>query len=156
MKLTKRTVLLGFIIFLGVVYALPVTRDELDWHWADANDQAVDFMRYYTEWPHGRHAAEAHRRYDQRAWEDTKKAMIREAYKQNAQTRTNTTSIEEKQARMEQFFWKEVSNANTVDSYLDYLNRYPHGRFASQARQRMATLNLHPPATAVIPAADSQ
>jgi hypothetical protein len=144
-KLNKKTVVVGFIVFLGLIYALPVTRDELDWRWADAKDQAADFMRYYTDWPHGRHVVEAHLRYDQRVWDDTKKAMIRDAYKQHALTGTNANTMrEEKHARMEQFFWKEATLANTVDSYQDYLNRYPAGHFAARARQQIATLSLRP------------
>ena len=34
--------------------------------------EAEDYMRYYTDWPKGRHMADAKLRYEQRTWSDTK------------------------------------------------------------------------------------
>ena len=138
MQANKKTVLLGVIVFVGAVCALPVMRDELDWRWSRVGDQAVDFMRYYTDWPHGRHVVEAHARYDQRVWADTKKAMIRDAYKENAET--NDAYRLERRTRNDRFFWSEAAIVNTIESYRDYLARYPNGQFAGEARSRIATM----------------
>ena len=141
MHLNKKTVFLGFIVMAVVVCSLPITRDEVDWRWAESRDQAVDFMRYSTDWPHGRHVVEARIRYDQRTWADTKKAMIRDAYLHNAGPQTNAAVRQERQTRKERFFWKQVTTANTLDSYQDYLSRYPTGQFAAQAREQIASLS---------------
>ena len=144
MHFNKKTVFLGFIVLAVVVCSLPITRDELDWRWAESRDQADDFMRYSTDWPHGRHAAEARLRYDQRVWAETKKAMIREAYKKTPVARTNSAVRLERLSRLEHFFWNEVTNANTAESYQDYLYRYPSGQFAPQARRHILALGAQP------------
>lgn len=140
MKLKKKTVFIGTVILLGLLYALPATRDEMDWCWTESRDQAPDYMRYYTEWPKGIHVIEAKQRYDQRTWSDTKRAMIAEALKKHAASKTDPEAIKEKKTRKERFFWKQVSFENTIISYNDYLQRYPDGEFAAPARQRIDEL----------------
>ncbi len=47
-------------------------------------------------------------------------------------------------AETEQAFWQRVLNANTADAYEDYLERYPNGRYAAEARARADELRLTP------------
>ncbi len=138
--MNKKTVFLGIVVFLALIFALPATRDELDWRWTESRDQAADYMQYYTDWPKGRHTAEARLRYEQRTWNDTKRAMINEAIKKNSAAKSDPEARKERRARLERFFWKQVTNENTLFSYKDYLMRYPAGQFAAQARRQIDDL----------------
>jgi hypothetical protein len=141
MKFKKKAVFIGVVIFLGLLCALPAMRDELDWRWTESRDQATDYVRYSTDWPKGRHMVEAKLRYEQRTWSDTKRAMINEALKKNSAAKSDPEAIKEKRVRKERFFWKQVTVENTIVSYKDYLQRYPAGEFADQARHRIDDLS---------------
>jgi hypothetical protein len=138
--MNKKEIFLGIIVFLALIFALPATRDELDWRWTESRDQATDYMQYYTDWPKGRHTAEAKLCYKERTWSDTKRAMINEAIKKHSAAKSSPEARKERRARLERFFWKEVTNENTVLSYKDYLLRYPAGQFAAQARRQIDEL----------------
>jgi hypothetical protein len=136
--MNKKAVFPGIVVVLALLFALPATRDELDWRWTVSRDQAPDYMQYYTDWPKGRHTAEARLRYEQRTWSDTKRAMIYEAIKKNSAAKADPEARKERRARLERFFWKQVTNENTLFSYKDYLMRYPAGEFAAEARRQIA------------------
>jgi hypothetical protein len=138
--MNRKAVFLGIVVFLALIFALPATRDELDWRWTESRDQATDYMQYYTDWPKGRHTAEARRCYKERTWSDTKRAMINEAIKKNSAGKSSPEARKERLARLERFFWKQVTNENTILSYKDYLTRYPSGEFAAQARHEIDDL----------------
>jgi hypothetical protein len=140
MKFKKKAVFLGVIALLALLFALPATRDELDWFWTESRDQASDYAQYNTDWPKGRHIAEAKLRYEQRTWSDTKQAMIADALKKHSTAQSDPEARKERRARQERFFWKEVTNENTIFMYQDYLQRYPVGEFADQARHRIDEL----------------
>jgi hypothetical protein len=133
----QKAVYIGIVVVLALLFALPATRAELDWLWAESRDQATDYMQYYTDWPKGRHTAEARNCYDERTWSKTKRAMINEAVKKHAARRSDAEARQELQARQERFFWKEATKENTTTSYKDYLTRYPAGQFASEARRQI-------------------
>jgi hypothetical protein len=138
--MNKKTVFLGIVVVLALLFALPATRDELEWRWTESRDKAADYMLYYTDWPKGRHAAEARLCYKERTWSDTKRAMIYEAIKKNSAAKPDPEARKERRARLERFFWKQVTNENTVLSYKDYLMRYPAGEFTAQARRQIDDL----------------
>jgi hypothetical protein len=140
MKFKKKAVLFGILVLFALLIALPATRDELEWYWAESRDQATDYMRYSADWPNGRHTVEARLCYEQRTWSDTKRAMINEAIKKHSAAQSDPEARKERKLRLELFFWKQVTNENTVLSYKDYLQRYPAGQFADQARHRIADL----------------
>jgi hypothetical protein len=138
--MNKKAVFLGIVVFLALIFALPATRDELNWRWTESRDQATDYMQYYTDWPKGRHTAEARLCYKERTWSDTKRAMINEALKKHSTAQSDPEARKERRARLECFFWKQVTNENTVLSYKDYLMRYPTGQFAAEARRQIDDL----------------
>jgi hypothetical protein len=138
--MNKKAVYVGIVVFLAFLFALPATRDELAWLWAESRDQAADYLQYYTDRPKGLHAAEARLCYKERTWIDTKKAMINEAIKQHSAAKSDPEARKERRARLEHFFWKQVTNENTVVSYKDYLMRYPNGEFAAQAQRQIDEL----------------
>ncbi len=143
MTRARAIVLVIIAAVAAVALLLPAARDELAWRWAESQDEAPDYMRYSSEWPKGRHAAEARARYDQRQWAATKRVLIRQAYQQDTRTNASADAAygKEKRLRREVFFWKTATNVNTIESYKDYLEQYPRGQFVAQARARIATFN---------------
>jgi hypothetical protein len=139
--------LASILAVAAVAFLLPATRDELAWRWAQAQDEAPNYMDYFTEWSKGRHVIEARNRYAQRQWAATKRALIRQAYQQathtNAAPGADAAYRKEQQLRREVFFWKQAVIANTPDSYKDYLDQYPRGQFVAQARAQLQSLS-HP------------
>jgi hypothetical protein len=140
MNFKRIAVFFGIVILLALLFSLPPMRDELSWCWAESRDEASDYMRYLDEWPKGRHIAEAKARYEQRSWKDTTRAMINEALKKHAASKTDPDTIQEKKVRQERFFWKQASIENTIVSYQDYLQHYPAGEFSGQAHRRIDDL----------------
>ncbi|MGP8199574.1 MAG: hypothetical protein ACLQU4_08755 [Limisphaerales bacterium] len=138
--MNQKAIYIGIVVVIALLFALPATRDELDWLWAKSRDQATDYMQYYTDWPKGLHTAEARHCYDERTWSETKRAMISEAVKKHAARKSGPEARQEQQARQERFFWKEATKENTVTSYQDYLTRYPAGQFAADARRQIDDL----------------
>ena len=98
-------------------------------------------MRYLDDWPKGFHFAQAKKQYEDRTWSDTKRAMIAEAIKKKKAETADPDASRKRKEKLERFFWQEVTNENTAESYHDYLLRYPGGLFASDARRQMDTLS---------------
>ncbi|HUD46631.1 MAG TPA: hypothetical protein VMR33_07365 [Candidatus Baltobacteraceae bacterium] len=139
-----RAVVLLFVVVIGAAAALvPAARDELSWWWAESHDHAVDFTTYLEVWPHGRHSAEARLKYDERRWVETQEAMIRQAYQEASRSspEADVQYRREKHLRRDSFFWKAATSVNTVQSYQDYLQQFPDGRFAALAHARIDALS---------------
>lgn len=45
-----------------------------------------------------------------------------------------------KEDAAEQSFWNSTVSANTIDSYNRYINKYPNGKYVSEAKRRIANL----------------
>jgi hypothetical protein len=109
------------------------------------------------DWPKGLHAAEATLKYNERRWVETKKAMINQAYQQAAHSSADADAQyrKEKRLRLDAFFWKQATTANTLESYEDYLQEFPGGRFVLQARIQINAIthraNAGPPRNAPAP-----
>lgn len=140
MKNKKKVVFLVFVACLALFFALPATRAQLDWYWTESRDDAADYLRYSMDWPNSPHAIEARLRYEQKTWNDTKRAMIAEALKKRAAVNSDPAAVKARRQRQERFFWRQVTNENTIVSYQDYLQRYPSGEFASQAHRQLDAL----------------
>lgn len=141
MKFKKNAVLAAAVAGLGIAFALPATRDEVAWVWAVLQDDPGGYELYYTERPNGIHAPEARLRYRELAWDKTKRAMIADAIKKHSGAEADPEAKKERKARMETLWWRQVTNANTVFGYNDYVRRYPNGRYVEQALKRIAILN---------------
>jgi hypothetical protein len=140
----SRKVLLVMVVLALLANFLPVTRDELSWWWAESHDHASDYLRYLSDWPKGRHAAEARTMHVQRQWAENKRTLIRQAYQQAASTNSEAAAAygkEERERQKEFLFWKGASVSNTVDSYKAYVRHYPNGQYSVQARQLIETLS---------------
>ena len=142
----RAVVLLFIALIVAVAAPVPATRDELSWWWADMHDHSADFMNYLDAWPKGRHAAEARLKYNQRHWVETEKAMIHQAYQDTAHANPEADNEYRRQQHMrrEAFFWKQATNANTLESYQGYLRQFPRGQFTRQARAQIDALNNRP------------
>jgi hypothetical protein len=139
----SRKVLLVMVALALLADFLPVTREELSWWWAESHDHASDYLRYLSDWPKGRHVAQARNLTTERQWAENKRALIRQAYQQAAAPNFRATAASrEGQSQREEFFsWKKASVSNTVDGYKDYIRQYPNGHYAAQARHLIETLS---------------
>jgi hypothetical protein len=149
----SRKVLLLIIALAVLADFLPVTRDEFSWWWAQSRDHAADYLGYLSDWPKGRHVAEARVFCEQRQWAETKRAQIREAYAAVSHTNSDTDAAYRLQRRTqrENFLWQQATNVNTVAIYNDYLRQFPQGLHAAEGRQKIEALGR--PAPAANPAA---
>lgn len=148
MKRARVIVLVFLAALVTAGLLIPAFREELAWYWAASQDQGVDYMRYLSDWPKGRHVMEAKDRYEQRQWAATKRALILQAYQQSLHTNTADADVaygKERRLRREILFWRQATNANTVTSYQDYLRRYPKGQFVAKARLQLKALTLTNP-----------
>ena len=69
------------ILCLALLYALPFTREEMDWQWTKSLDHSDAYQQFMADWPRSWHDAEAQVLYEERVWAETKRAMIAEATK---------------------------------------------------------------------------
>ena len=67
--------------------------------------------------------------------------MINEALKKHSTPQSDPEARKGTEAHpQERFFWKQVTNSATLFALSDYLQRYPAGEFADQARHRIDDL----------------
>ena len=83
-------------------------------------DTLSSYESYIKEFPNGAHVSEA-------------KAAIKAI--QNARSAAQRKAAQEKAA------WQKAATANTVDGYQTYLNAYPGGANAAEARSRLDAMN---------------
>jgi hypothetical protein len=143
----SRKILLVFIALAVLADFLPVTRDELSWWWVRSQNHADNYLDYLSDRPNGRHAAEARLAYDQRSWAETKRRQIRQAYTMATMaTPTNAGTVADHRRELalkrDTFLWKQTTNGNTIASYNNYLQQYPEGLHAAEARQKRAVPGL--------------
>jgi hypothetical protein len=135
-----RTAAAGFVVVVGLACVLPPTREEMTWYLADSEGQAASYAEYMTEWPKGRHYAEARSDFVNRTMVEAKLAMIADANKKKNTEKADPDAGRKRKEKLERFFWQEVTKENTVESYHNYLQRYPTGLFAAQAHRQMDDL----------------
>jgi hypothetical protein len=145
----SRKLLLVIIALALLADFLPVTREELAWWWAQSHDHSVSYSNYLSQWPHGRHMAEAKNLLEERLRAEIKRAEIRRAYAAASQAKSDTDAAyrHQQQLRKDSFFWKQASTANTIESYNDYLREFPQGGFSAQARKKIQDLTPAPSQT---------
>jgi hypothetical protein len=80
---------------------------------------------------------------DERERTEAKRAQIRQAYLAATQTKPEADPAyhREQQLRRDNFAWKLASTANTLDSYHQYLQQFPQGKYSAVARQIIETLS---------------
>ncbi|HEY8608949.1 MAG TPA: protein kinase [Noviherbaspirillum sp.] len=134
------------------------SRDEESWNAATAGGSAEALERHLRAFPHGRHSAEARRRLD--ALREQKEAAAGPVPAVPQETRTRTADARsvappvtaKKPTPPEDALWDLAVSINQPAAYESYLGRYPHGRFAALARDRLAVLRpemqQQPPAAA--------
>ena len=137
-------VVLLFIILIAAL--LPAAREEVSWLWADSHDSAAEFNSYLEDWPSGRHAADARLKYYQRTWIEREKSKIHQAYQEASRSgpESDAEYRKQQQTRRDAFSWKAATNGDTLQSYQNYLQQFPNGQFARQARARINALNQNP------------
>ncbi len=97
--------------------------DNEAWATAQQADTIRGYEDYLEAWPEGLHADKARARIAEiKAAEDARQRAIREAAEAEARA------------------WEEAARGNTVESYQTYLDGFPAGKNADEARNRIAAL----------------
>lgn len=60
------------------------------------------------------------------------------------------------EARIEQMYWTSIKDSKSADPFLEYLKRYPQGRFAGFARLQVEALKKVPPLPNPVPVASKK
>jgi hypothetical protein len=142
----SRKLLLAIAALGALAYALPVTRDQFCWWWAQSHNHSNTYLHYLSEWPKGRHMVEARAFYQERLRVEAKRAQILQAYTMASMATPVDAQTEEaynrdRAMRRDDFFWKKATNANTIASCQNYLEQFPLGRHADEARQKIQALS---------------
>jgi len=141
----SRKVLL-VIAALGVTaYFLPVTRDEFSWWWAKSHNHSDNYFRYQSDWPKGRHVAEARVFCAERQRAETTRAGILQAETMASMASPRNKDEEaaylrDRATRRDSFSWKRATNLDTISSYQDYLSQFPAGQHVGEARRKLQSL----------------
>src|SRR5208282_5280108 len=98
----SRMVLLVIIALALLADFLPVTREELSWWLAKSHDHVSDYLAYLSDWPRGRHVAQARNLIPERQWAENKRALIRQAYQQAAAPNSEASAAYRKQQNQRQ------------------------------------------------------
>jgi len=134
----SRKVLLTILALALTAYVLPMTRDELSWWWAQSHNHSNDYFHYLSEWPKGRHVAEARLSCLERQRAEATRAGIRQAPMTNFQA--ETAYRRELALRRDNFSWRRATNLDTLASYNGYLSQFPAGLHVGAARQKIQSL----------------
>ncbi|MDQ7248560.1 caspase family protein [Dongia sedimenti] len=118
----------------------PASLDLAFWNEVKDSKSAEDYQAYLGKFPDGVFAPLARRRLEQADQTATR------VLHQNPEAALPATPSQADAAAFESAFWSAAEDDKSVEGYEAYLNKYPQGRFADQARQRIATLNVAPKA----------
>ena len=134
----------------------PPSENEL-WQLASRSDKASAYENYLKEYPKGRHASVAKRKLKR---EQPETAMTTPPGAQPSpppQTAKPTTAPSEAAppaaapepalASAEEDLWKMAMSLNETPAYETYLNKYPNGRYAPVAKDKLASVKPAEPAT---------
>jgi outer membrane protein assembly factor BamD (BamD/ComL family) len=142
--------------------------DEKAWEKAEKRDTISSYTAYIGRYPHGQFTERAGQRInalenDQKAWESSTHMNTITSYrryiKKYPQGKFHDIALknlevlknQEQQAKLnkaaEKKAWKSARQSNTIDSYREYLDRYPEGRYAKAAQKGIEKLEA-PPKTA--------
>ena len=148
MSCSRKIVLLLLALIL-VAVLLPATRERIDWTWANAERHSDSYLNYLGRWPNGSHVEMA--KVDlakTRSHDETKAEMVQVEKLYAMSSRTNSKTRAEgkvdRALKQDDFFWRRAIGANTVSDYNLYLERFPNGKHAVEARQRVVTPGLRP------------
>ncbi len=138
----SRKVLLVIAALAVTAYFLPITRDEFSWWWATSHNHAANYLRYLSDWPKGRHVVEARLFCLERQRAETTRAGILQAETMSSMASPRNRDeeaayVRERATRRDNFSWKRATNLDTLSSYHDYLNQFPAGQHAAEARQKL-------------------
>jgi hypothetical protein len=141
----SRKVLLVIAALAMTAYFLPATRDQFCWCWTQSCNHSDSYLQYLSDWPNGRHAVQAGVLYEQRLRAESKKAEILKAYQMVSMSSPANAESEaayrrQRDMRRDNFFWKQATTVNTPASYRNYLEQYPQGSHAGEARLKIKAL----------------
>ncbi|MGV3654389.1 MAG: protein kinase domain-containing protein [Noviherbaspirillum sp.] len=125
--------------------------EDVSWNAAAASNQSADYQAYLAQYPNGRHAAAARSRIER-----LQKAAVAPAASEPAvpPTASRTAPPPERSAADEEW-WQAASAMGKASAYEAYLSKYPAGRYAGLARDRLATARHAESVTASADQADA-
>ncbi len=111
------------------------------WAQAETTHTIEAYKTFLAKFPESVHAAEARRRIIDLRWAAVRKSDKPLAYRtflSEFPTDDNPYSQQarERLAKLEEPVWKACIAEDTLNAYADYLEAYPQGRYATEARQR--------------------
>ena len=143
----RRTVIVVGVVVAALgaaaIVALTVSpvRDEVEWRWASLRDSATSYGTYVEEWPNGRHANEAARKYDDAVWEAARDADRVDAYEAYLRELPDGTHADEAGARADDIAWEAARSDDTVGALGAYTVAYPDGSHVEEARDRIEEIH---------------
>lgn len=109
--------------------------EEASWTAAAASNQPGDYQAYLDRYPAGRHAAAARSRIER-----LQKAAAPAASEPAVpQTASRAAPPPPDRTAEEEEWWQAANAVGKVSAYQAYLGKYPNGRYAGLARDRLAT-----------------
>jgi hypothetical protein len=140
-RFLRRTLLLAFLLLI----AIPAVRDELRWSWARYSDEAESYARYLGDWPDGRHATDAARRYDEAGWRLAFSSNSIDAYEAYLRDHPSGAHVSDAKAAVEAAAWDEARSLDTVSSYTAFLTSHPFSKHVGEAQQRVEQFDERSP-----------
>ncbi len=143
----SRKIVLALLALILAATLLPFTRERVDWTWTNAERHSDSYLNYLGRWPDGSHAELARiglamsRRHEETKAEEAQAERLYAMAPHNT-AKSKAESKLERQSKQDEFFWRRAKGANTVADYNLYLEHFPNGKHAEEARQMLATPGL--------------
>ncbi len=132
---------IGVIVLVAFQVAInPTARDEIHWRWASQKDVTASYEAYVKTWPDGRHAAEAHVRYDEHGWADAQASNAVQGFEQYVQLHGEGKHVAEAIDKIESLHWQEATGANTVQGFERYVQLRGEGKHVAEAKDNIESL----------------
>lgn len=130
------------LCFLSATMLLACSSSQADWDQATAQGTAAAYQAFLNEDPNDPHAAEARQRMqtiqDGESWVTAQTANSVASYQQYIAAEPNGADVQEAHNQiMALQRWQEAKNAGTSTALQDFLQKYPQGSEADQARAQL-------------------
>ena len=120
--------------------------EDLKYEQARLADTLDSYRKYLNEYPNGKYVEDATKRADEKEFSTLLKRKDIELLSEHLKNETNKERVELVRNRIEELYYKkahETGNiAGTIKMYEDYLQKYPDGLYAQEAKTRIEELSF--------------